>query len=527
MVISEPYPFETLSIFSFFLILLCYYLRKVWPLLKKEKKKTSVPKKWPVLGMLPGLLSNAHRIHDFLTDILEETGGTFEFKGPWFCDMDYLITSDPASVHHVLSRNFSNYPKGPKFRKNFDILGNGVFNADYELWEIHRRVTLSLMNHASFLTMLERTIWNKVEDGLIPVLDHHIHHHGGKIDLQDIFQRFTFDSISKLLLDYDPGSLSVDLPYVPCEKAFNDTVEAILYRHVLPETIWRLQNWLGIGREKKLNRAREAFDRFIYSALELKRESLIRNSSRRNSPPEVFDDCVTAFTEAHKNNSDAFGELRVFLRDTVLNLMLAGRDTTSTGLTWLIWLLVTNPSAKNKVTEEIESVLGSQKGMLLTVEESRKLVYLHGAICEALRLFPPVALEHKSPAKPDILPCGAHMQGDRNLILSFYSMGRMESVWGEDCLEFKPERWISNSGKVKHEPSYKFTAFNAGPRTCLGKEMAFVQMKMVAAAIVSRYDFELVKDHAVAPSDSIIIQMKQGFPVKLSSRKSCNKRFRS
>ncbi|PWA79675.1 cytochrome P450 [Artemisia annua] len=48
---------------------------------------------------------------------------------------------------------------------------------------------------------------------------------------------------------------------------------------------------------------------------------------------------------------------------------------------------------------------------------------------------------------------------------------RMRSIWGEDCKEFKPERWISKNGGIKHEPSYKFTTFGSGPRTCLDDSM--------------------------------------------------------
>ncbi|KAJ0098003.1 hypothetical protein Patl1_27587 [Pistacia atlantica] len=92
-------------------------------------------------------------------------------------------------------------------------------------------------------------------------------------------------------------------------------------------------------------------------------------------------------------------------------------------------------------------------------KELNKLVYLHGALCEALRLYPPVPFQHKS-------------------------------IWGDDCLEFKPQRWISEKGRIKHEPSYKFLAFNAGPRTCLGKEVAFTQMKAVAAAIIHNYNVQ-------------------------------------
>ncbi|MFS7922318.1 putative cytochrome P450 [Helianthus anomalus] len=94
-------------------------------------------------------------------------------------------------------------------------------------------------------------------------------------------------------------------------------------------------------------------------------------------------------------------------------------------------------------------------------------------------------------------------------------MGRMEGIWGEDCMEFKPERWFSSGGGIKHEPSYKFTAFHAGPRTCLGKEMAFIQMKMVATAIIYHYQVELVEGHNVRASDSILLQMKYGLKVRL------------
>ena len=48
----------------------------------------------------------------------------------------------------------------------------------------------------------------------------------------------------------------------------------------------------------------------------------------------------------------------------------------------------------------------------------------------------------------------------------------------------KPERWISESGGKVHVPSFKFIAFNAGPRTCIGKDTAFIQMKIIASAII-------------------------------------------
>ncbi|KAM3339701.1 hypothetical protein P3S68_029570 [Capsicum galapagoense] len=96
-------------------------------------------------------------------------------------------------------------------------------------------------------------------------------------------------------------------------------------------------------------------------------------------------------------------------------------------------------------------------------------------------------------------------------------MGRMESIWGKDCLEFKPERWISQRGGIKHEPSFKFPVFNAGRRTCIGKEMTFIQMKLLAATIIYNYQIQ-VEDQIISPSSSIVMQMKHGLKVRLVKR---------
>lgn len=478
------------------LLLLVFYLAS------RRGKKPPEPTVWPVLGMLPAVLLNLRRIHDYMTEVLTQCGGTYKFVGPTFWNIDMLFTSDPADIHHIFSRNFSNYPKGPHFRKIFDILGDGIFGADFDLWEIHRRTTLAQLTHADFHSFLETTVWSKVETGLFPVLDNFC---GGDLDLQDVFQRFTFDNICKFVLGTDPCTLSVELPCVPCEKAFSTVAEPLLRRHIFPEWMWKLQRMLNIGDGKVLLEASAAFDEFIYPRIKLGSDE----SSVLKAFEKVYEEKKIASS----------GGLREFLKDTALSLMFAGRDTTSTCLTWLFWLVAQNPAAEKKILEEMEAELAAA-GERFSAKESQKLVYLHGALCESLRLFPPVALEHKAPVRPDILPSGHCLEEKARIIISFYSVGRMESVWGKDCLEFKPERWMTEKGGMKHEPSYKFPAFNAGPRTCLGKEMAFIQMKMVAAAIIYRYKFKLVEGHPVSPRDSIILHARHGLRVLLSNRNS-------
>lgn len=96
-------------------------------------------------------------------------------------------------------------------------------------------------------------------------------------------------------------------------------------------------------------------------------------------------------------------------------------------------------------------------------------------------------------------------------------MGRMPAIWGKDCLEFKPERWITDKGGIKHEPAFKFPAFAAGPRSCIGKELGLTQMKIVAASIIQKFHLEAVDCQNVTPSHSIILSMKNGLRVRVTA----------
>ena len=127
--------------------------------------------------------------------------------------------------------------------------------------------------------------------------------------------------------------------------------------------------------------------------------------------------------------------------------------------------------------------------------------------------------QHKVATHSDVLPSGHQMKAGDKILVYCYSMGRMEGVWGKDCMEFRPERWVTNDGKLRREPSYKFLAFNAGPRTCLGKEVAFTQMKAVAAAVLWNFAVEAVPGHVVEPKLSVMLHMKNGLAVTVKRRK--------
>ncbi|XP_052188474.1 alkane hydroxylase MAH1-like [Diospyros lotus] len=479
-----------------------------------------IPVNWPILGMLPGLLIRIHRIHSWIAEILPKVGGTFLLKGPWFTSMEVLCTVLPADVHYIMSSNFSNFPKGPQFKEMFDILGDGIFNSDGDVWQDHRKVGQLFVSHLKFHRFSGKTSRDKVKKGLVPVLDH-ASDLGLVVDLQDVFQRLTFDTTCMLVTGYDPGCLSPELPRVPFADAMDDAERVILLRHVVPESIWKLQRWLGIGSEKRLKDAWVTLDHVILKYIAKKREELSKGIKSQEDQEEGVDLLTSYLTTKDETIMGSFKCDDKFLRDTTLSFFIAGRDTISSALTWFIYLVSTHCSVEAKIIDELKSVVPEKepnKWRLFTLEEVNKLVYLHSAICEALRLYPPVPFQHKAPLRPDTLPSGHSVHPKTKILFSLYAMGRMKFIWGEDCSEFKPERWISEQGTIKHEPSYKFLSFNAGPRTCIGKELAFNQIKVVAAAIIYNYRIRVAEGHPVTPNVSIILYMKHGFRVKITKR---------
>ncbi|CAK8533765.1 unnamed protein product [Lathyrus sativus] len=493
--------------FFLFIIFKIHRRKKCW--------KYPIFSDYPFLGMLPTILWNLWNIHDFITEELKKhPRGTAEFMGPWFTNMNYLITSDPMNVHHMMSKCFDNYVKGSEFRDIFEAFGDGIFVADSETWKYNRSLFRSVFKQRGFELFQEKIIQNKQERSLIPLLDH-VEQQGSVVDLQDVFSRFTFDNICSVVLGCDPNCLSIEFPEVACEKAFDQIEECIFYRHAMPKSFWMFQKLLQVGHEKKMTKAYKEFDQFIYANIESKREELKRGLKNIETV-----DLLTTFMKVEKESQVVLHDDK-FLRDVAFNLFVAGRDTITSALTWLFYLIATHPLVEAKILEEIRENFGAIKiGKKLGVDEVKKLVYLHGAICEAVRLFPPIPFERKQAIKDDILPSGHFVNPNTTILFSLYSMGRVEETWGKDCLEFKPERWISERGGIVHEPSYKFISFNAGPRTCLGKDLSFIQIKMVAVAILCNYHVHVVKGHIPIPNLSIVLLMKNGLKVRIRKRES-------
>ncbi|EOA26875.1 hypothetical protein CARUB_v10022968mg [Capsella rubella] len=481
------------------------------------------PRVWPILGSLPGLIENCERMHDWISDNLRACSGTYQ---TCICAIPFLakkqglvtVTCDPRNLEHILKNRFDNYPKGPTWQAVFhDLLGQGIFNSDGDTWLFQRKTAALEFTTRTLRQAMARWVNRAIKLRFLPILE--TARLGSEpIDLQDLLLRLTFDNICGLTFGKDPRTCAPGLPVNAFAVAFDRATEASLQRFILPEILWKFKRWLRLGLEVSLTRSLVQVDNYLSEIITTRKQDLMS----QHSDGKQHDDLLSRFIKKKETYSDEI------LQRVALNFILAGRDTSSVALSWFFWLITQHPTIEYKILREICTVLIETRGddvvswtdEPLSCEELDRLVYLKAALSETLRLYPSVPEDSKRAVKDDVLPDGTFVPAGSSVTYSIYSAGRMKSTWGEDCLEFKPERWISQSdgGRfINHDP-FKFVAFNAGPRICLGKDLAYLQMKSIAAAVLLRHRLTVVAGHKVEQKMSLTLFMKYGLLVNVHER---------
>ncbi|XVF51465.1 hypothetical protein PTKIN_Ptkin04bG0187400 [Pterospermum kingtungense] len=480
------------------------------------------PRVWPLLGSLPGLIQNSNSMHEWIADNLRACGGTYQTCTaaiPFLSRKQGLVTvtCDPKNLEHILKVRFDNYPKGPTWQAAFhDLLGDGIFNSDGDTWLFQRKTAALEFTTRTLRQAMARWVSRAIKHRFCPILET-AQHQGKPVDFQDLLLRLTFDNICGLTFGKDPQTLSPGLPENGFAMAFDRATEATLQRFIWPEIIWKVKKWFGLGLEVKLRQSLEHMDGYLSEIINTRKLELV--SQQQGGTPH--DDLLSRFMKKKESYSDEF------LQHVALNFILAGRDTSSVAMCWFFWLVSQNPRVEEKILIELCTILMETRGTdtskwvdePLVFEEVDRLIYLKAALSETLRLYPSVPQDSKQAIADDVLPNGTFVPAGSSVTYSIYSIGRMKFIWGEDCLEFKPERWLSETGKkFEAKDSYKFVSFNAGPRICLGKDLAYLQMKSIAAAVLLRHRLTVAAGHQVEQKISLTLFMKYGLLMDMHPR---------
>ncbi|KAG8483490.1 hypothetical protein CXB51_023110 [Gossypium anomalum] len=414
-----------------------------------------------------------------------------------------IITANPANVEHMLKTRFENYPKGKPFSTLLgDLLGRGIFNVDGDSWKFQRKMASLELGGVSVRTHAFDIVRSEIQSRLLPLLSSV----AGKeqvLDLQDVFRRFSFDNICKFSFGLDPGCLELSLPVSDLAEAFDLASKFSAQRALASSSlIWKVKRLLNLGTEKQLKEAIKVVDEFAEEMIKQRRE-------------EGFSDRYDLLSRFMGTINDD-----KYLRDIVVSFLLAGRDTVASGLTSFFWLLSQHPEVESAIREEVERVMGSSDEQFASFNQMREMHYLHAALYESLRLFPPVQFDSKFAQEDDVLPDDTFVRKGTRVTYHPYAMGRMERIWGPDCLHYKPERWLQN-GRYVPENLYKFPVFQAGKRVCLGKEIALVEMKCVVLAVVRRFNIRVPhSNQAPRFAAGLTATLRGGLPILVQEREA-------
>lgn len=166
------------------------------------------------------------------------------------------------------------------------------------------------------------------------------------------------------------------------------------------------------------------------------------------------------------------------LRDVVKNFLVGGRDTTAVTLAFCTYELAHHPEVQAKVRAEVENL--PMDDPIAFYKAMGGLRYIDAVVKETIRLHTPVPVDSKVAICEDVLPGGHFVGKDYVMLYCPWVMARDTALWGQDAAEWRPERWLEQ----KTEPSlFVWSSFQAGPRTCLGKDLAILEAKAIIALL--------------------------------------------
>ncbi|KAJ3360150.1 Protein kinase alk2 [Allomyces javanicus] len=410
-----------------------------------------------------------------------------------------IVTCDPRNVEHVLKTRFDNYIKGPVFDKIQRVmLGHGIFNADGEQWRVQRKTAANMFTINNFRDFMMHVFLDRSQILTSRLRD--AARSGTIVDLHDLLYRFTLDSFMEIGYGARIDALKSDEP-IPFAAAFDRAQTIINRRYSMGKIQWKVIEWFT-GEGKEVVECMKVADKFAYDLIAKR---------RAEGGLESKNDLLSRLL-VMKNPETGMPYPDVELRDMVLNFLIAGRDTTAQSLSWTFFELAKSPEAVAKFRAEISAACPDGEPDYQTV--TKQLKYGAAILSEGLRLHPSVPAEIKFAVQDDVWPDGTRIRKGDGTAWMPWVMGRLPELWGDDALEFKPERWID----AKHPGPFKWPVFNGGPRTCLGQPMVYIQAVACLAEVTRQFDLELVAPEEVVYRPALTLQMKNGLRVRVHER---------
>ena len=419
----------------------------------------------------------------FLRKIAKEYGDIVHFKiGP----IRIVLLNHPDYIKEVLTTQHRNFVKGRPLEMAKELLGEGLLTSEGEFHKHQSRLIQPafhrnmLESYAGAMTKCTTRLMDDWEETM-------------RVDIKEEMTKLSITIAGQTLFNSDIEQEAQEI-----NQAL-DTATSLFGRIPLPFSEWLLK--IPLPGTRRFYKAKARLDKTIHRMIDERR----RNNTDRGDLLSLL-----LRSQDEKSNGERMSDQQV--RDEAITLFLTAFDTTSTALTWTLYLLSQNPEAEAELHEELDLLLN---GRIPTVEDYSKLKYTRMVFGESMRMYPPSYVIPRQAVED--FPIDKYIVPRGTIILMSPYLIHHDPRFHPDPEKFSPHAWDEHSHSLNSK--YEYFPFSRGPRSCIGEPFAWMQGILVLATIAQSWRIKLVPGHPVELLPLINLRPKYGMMMTLHRRK--------
>ncbi|CAK7328262.1 unnamed protein product [Dovyalis caffra] len=415
-----------------------------------------------------------------------------------FTTNDRILSSRPRSSHgEYLSYNYAAFGfanSGPFWREMRKI-------AAIQLLSSHRLKSLRHVQVSEVNTLIKDMYLLGKSNKQV----------SSKIVISECFERMTINMITRMIAGKRYFS-SAKTENEEEGKRIGKLMKEFMYISgvFVPSDLIPFLGWMNkfLGSVKTMKRLSRELDSLMESWIQehkLKRHESIDGSNKT----EDFIDVMLSLLD-----NNMFGYSReTIIKATAMTLIIAGAETTSIALTWILSNLLNNRRSLQLAQEELDLKVGRERW----VEDSDigNLVYIQAIIKETLRLYPPGPLSVPHEATEDCCIAGYHVPKGTRLFVNLWKLHRDPNTWSNPD-EYLPERFLTEQANVdvlgQH---FELIPFGSGRRSCPGITFALQAMHLTLARLLQGFDMKTPTDGPVDMTEGLAITLPKATPLEI------------
>ncbi len=437
--------------------------------------------------MLPLLRKIQQDTLGFLMEAFRQHGDLVSFAIP---GQSVVLVNNPEWIKHILQDNHHNYTKDTiQYNSLSKITGRGLLTSDGDAWFRNRRLEQPAFARPRLLALDQIVV--PAAQKMLAEWDTAFQQ-AESLDIDRQMMRLALEIVGKALFSIDLSQQAHALT-----GAVMTALDYIMYqaRNMIVPPLF-LPTPRNIHFKQAIQTLDCAVDEIIFG---------------RRRLADSGDDLLGMLLKGrHVQTGQPLSSQE--LRNEVITLLIAGHETVASALTWSWYLLANNPAARRRLQTEIKEVLGDR---LPASADLPRLKYTYQVFAEALRLYPPAWLITRRAVQADqlgpyTLPAGTLV------IISPYTIHRHPAFW-ENPESFNPDRFVDDNESKR--PRFAYIPFGGGPRLCIGSNFALIEAQLILAAVVQRYQLDLLPGSAILADALVTIRPRGGLPMRIYQEK--------